>query len=119
MTQRAIRAAAVVTLTLASCTEPPLPPPTIRFLLDGPVCFGVYTLTFRIDSLWLGSHAYRMHLPPNDSVSRPYEVVPGQHSIGAQWAITPTVEYFWPDSVMTFAPGDAHLVRLPLECDLP
>jgi hypothetical protein len=115
-----IRLGALLTLTLASaCTEPPLPPPTIRFLFDGPQCFGVYTVSFRIDSLWLGSYAYRIHLPPNDSVSRPYEVTPGQHSIGAQWSIFPGNEYVWPDSVMNFAPGDTHLRRLSIVCDLP
>lgn len=97
-------------------TDPAIPAPTIRFRLDAPLCGGVYTVHFATEDSGFGSHAFRIHTNAPDSVSRAYEIEPGEHVITATFYIPGSTGTTWPDTVMNFAPGDAHERVLELYC---
>jgi hypothetical protein len=88
------------------------PQPTVRFVLDGPLCSSVVPVQFSIDALRVGTDTFFVHLAPEHTTSRSYVTSAGQHVIGARtlWG------YVWPDKQVTLSPGEVFADSLPFYC---
>jgi hypothetical protein len=98
---------------LPACKDDPLAPgATVVFVLDAPLCSSSLPVEFLIDSALVGSDTFRVHLPPDDTISPTFRVRTGSHILGAR-AVN---GYVWPDTAVTMAPGEAFTLRLPFYC---
>jgi hypothetical protein len=98
---------------LSACKEDPLAPGgTVVFVLDAPLCSSALPVEFLIDSVLAGSDTFRIHLPPDDTISPTFRVGTGSHILGARVVSG----YVWPDTAVTITPGEAFTLRLPFYC---
>ncbi len=104
---------AVVAFALASCQDDPQAPGTsVVFVLDAPLCSSSLPVEFLIDSAVAGSETFRIHLPPDDTISPVFRTSAGAHLLGARVI----GGYIWPDTTVTIAPGESVTRLLPFYC---
>ncbi len=104
---------AVGALVLAGCQDDPQAPgTTVVFVLDAPLCSSSLPVEFLIDGTVAGSDTFRIHLPPDDTISPVFRTSAGAHVLGARVI----GGFVWPDTTVTLAPGASITRTLPFYC---
>lgn len=106
-------ALAISALALTACQDDSLAPDgSIVFIFDAPLCSSSVPVEFLIDSVVAGRDTFRIHLPPDDTISPVFRTSPGTHILGAR-VVNGSV---WPDTTVTIAPGESIARILPFYC---
>jgi hypothetical protein len=87
-------------------------PATVNFVLVAPGCSSVLPVEFSLDNRLVGVDTFRVAVAAPRTVSRAFEVSPGQHVLGAQVV----GGYVWASRVVVIAPGTAVSDSLPFYC---
>lgn len=113
--RRILAASACLTvsaLVLAGCKDAQAPSTTVVFVLDAPLCSSSLPVEFLIDGTVAGSDTFRIHLPPDDTISPVLRTSAGAHVLGARVI----GGFVWPDTTVTIAPGESVTRTLPFYC---
>lgn len=87
-------------------------PATVTFVLVAPACSSVLPVQFSVDGQSVGTDTFRVAVSAPRTVSRPFAVSPGQHTLGAQVV----GGYVWPPLAVSITSGAVLADSLPFYC---
>lgn len=108
----ALLAALVCALGAGRVTSSTAPSATVRFVIVAPLCSSVVPVEFSIDRQRVGADTFRVDVNSPHTVSQPFTVSPGRHTVGARVVNG----HIWPDTSVTVAAGAGLLDSLPFYC---
>src|SRR4051812_41669119 len=91
---------------------PPIPPTTVAFALDAPLCSSILRVQLSIDKAIVATDTFVTYGNPKDTVSRRFSVQAGAHSLSANVI----GGFVWPEKVVTVHAGEAYVDTLPFYC---
>ena len=105
----------VIAVVVLSCSttliDPPVPPTTIAFVLDAPLCSSILHVQLVIDKAIVATDTF-VTAGPRDTVSKNFPVIAGLHSVSANVI----GGFVWPEKVVAVPAGTAYVDTLPFYC---
>ena len=90
---------------------PPIPPTTVAFLLDAPLCSSILHVHLSIDKVIVATDTF-VTAGVKDTVSTKFPVRAGLHSVSANVI----GGFVWPEKLVTVHAGEAYVDTLPFYC---
>ena len=109
--RRLIGALAVATVFACASGDPTIPPTTIAFALDAPLCSSMLQVQLSIDKAIVATDTFTTY-GVKDTISRKFSVLAGLHTVSANVI----GGYVWPEKAVTVPAGGAYVDTLPFYC---
>ena len=105
-------AIAVCVAALVGCDDP-LPPPTVDFQIDAPLCSSVIPVTLWIDAAQVGVDTFRVNYGPEHERTRSFETSAGDHKLAVKF---PNGALIQEDSTVALAAGQRYTFTFGFYC---